>query len=212
VNIDELLGRQQNLEATRVELTTKLASTRSALDDLTADMTNPRAASELVTLTRDVSDFSEAIAGLDAALEAVDRQLKAEQATATTAAQLDLLEDAARAAVAATAEEQRLYDDLTRELETLFTRTITAAEHGRDPRQHLRNLLKAAVPALALLGSPTTYSAAREAEARELEAEMTDRGVDLGAALEPAARLRYGSALLPLIDEWQRNQRLEAMA
>jgi hypothetical protein len=210
--ISELLSRQQNLEATRAELTTKLAATRSALDDLTADMTIPRAASELVTLTRDVSDLTAAITRVDAALEAVDRQLQAEQATATTAAQLDLLEDAARAAVDATALEQREYDAIALELEALFTRIITAHQAGRDPRQHLRNLLKAAAPALALLGSPTTYSAAREAEARDLEAEMTDRGVDLARALEPAARLRYGSALLPLIDEWQLEQRLEAIA
>ncbi len=210
--MNELSSRKTNLEATRAELTTKLAATRSALDDLTADTTNPQAASELVTLTRDVSDLTAATTRLDAALEAVDRQLKAEQATATATAQLDLIEDAARAAVAATAREQNEYDDIALELEALFARIITTHQAGHDPRQHLRNLLKAAAPALALLGSPTTYSAAREAEAKELEAEMNVRGVDLRNALEPEGRLRYGSALLPLIDEWEQAQHLEAVA
>jgi hypothetical protein len=209
--ISELLSRKTNLERTRAELTTKLVSSRSALDTFTTDTTNPRAASELVTLTRDVSDLSAATTRLDSALSEVDRQLQAEQATATTAAQLDLIEDSAAAAVAATAEEQREYDAIALELEALFTRIIIAHQAGRDPRQQLRGLLAAAVPALALLGSPTTYSAAREAEARDLEAEMTDRGVDLRAALEPAAEFRF-SALLPLIEAWQRNQHLEAIA
>jgi chromosome segregation ATPase len=203
--VNELLSRKTNLEATRAELTTKLAATRSSLDNLT----DPRNTDELLDHEGKAAALVAAIVRVDSALEAVDRELQAENATATATAQLDLIEDAATAALAATNREQNEYDDIARELEALFARIITAHQTGQDARRQLRRLLEAAVPALALLGSPTTYSAAREAEAKELEAVMNDRGVDLRLALEPDARLRYGSALLPLIDEWQHEQRLE---
>lgn len=203
--IDELLSRQQNLETTRAELATKLASTRSALDDLT----EPRNTDELLDHEVQAAALVAAITRVDTALEMVDKELSTAQEAQRRAELLDTIRDAAEAAVAATREEQRLYDDIALDLERIFGRILEAAEHGQAARRHLRGLLGAAAPALAVLGSPTTYSAGREAEAKELEAEMNVRGVDLRAALEPDVRLRYGSALLPLIDEWQLEQRLE---
>jgi small-conductance mechanosensitive channel len=206
---DELLSRQQNLEATKTKLQDSLEKTLHDLNLLTeVDPVDP---AELVGLQGSATNLTGSIARIDRALETVDRQLSNAQAAQRRAAQLDLIEDSATAAVAATAREQNEYDELSRDLERIFARILAAAEHGQDARRHLRGLLKAAAPALALLGSPTTYSAAREAEARELEAEMTDRGVGLRAALEPAAEFRF-YALLPLIEAWQRNQHLEAIA
>jgi chromosome segregation ATPase len=207
--IDDLKDRQARLAAQKRELEKQLEDASSALERLVDGPENPRDTARLVQLEQESASLTAARDRTDRALGAVGRELQAENATAATAARHDLIEDAARSATAATAEEQRRYDDLTRDLERIFVGILSAAEHGQDARRQLRNLLKTAAPALTVLGSPTAYGPAREDEAEQLEGSLSARGVDLRAALEPEARFRF-AGLLPFITEWSATRPLES--
>lgn len=207
--VDNLKGRHARLTAQKTELEKQLEGASSALERLVDGPENPRDTARLVQLEQECAALTAALARTDRALEAVGREVRAENAAAATAARLEQIEDAARSAVAATAEEQREYDAITLELEALFVSILAAAEHGQDARQHLRGLLKTAAPALTVLGSPTVYAPAREDEAARLENTLGDRGVDLRRALEPDAQFRF-AGLLPFIIEWNATRPLEA--
>ncbi len=206
---DDLKERQGRLAAQKIELEKQLEGASSALERLVDGPENVRNTARLVGLEQECAGLTAAHARTRRALEAVDRELQAEQRAAAAAAQVDLVEDAAAAATAAAAEEQQRYDALTLDLERVFVSILEAAEHGQHARQHLRNLLKAAAPALRVLDSPTAYGPAREDEAARLEATLVARGVDLRRALEPDARFRF-AGLLPFITEWAADRPLEA--
>ncbi len=207
--IDDLKGRQARLAAQKSELEKQLEGASSALERLVDGPENPRDTARLVQLEQECAGLTAALARTERALEAVGRELQAENAAAATAARLDLIEDAARAAVAATAREQNEYDALTLDLERIFGGILDAAEHGQDARRHLRLLLKTAAPALRILDNPTVYNAAREEQAAQLENALSARGVDLRRALEPDAQFRF-AGLLPVITEWAATRPLEA--
>ncbi len=199
--INELLSRQQNLEATRAELTTKLASTRSALDDLT----EPRNTDELLDHEVRAAALTAAIARVDTALETVDRQLSTAQAAQRRAEVLNSIGDAAEAAQEATAEEGRRYDTLFIELGAVFTKIAAARNEGAESRERLRALIRMhapAHPALFYLGPTTTK---QEAAAVQLDAELRQFGVDVSVALDSYAELPFGALLIPLLESHQRD-------
>ncbi len=212
--LDELKRRREHITAQKNEIETGLNAALSALDDLVDGRENPRAAGEIVARQREASDLTAAAARLNAALEALDGELNAAQTAADRAELLDRLEATARAAEAATAEEQAAYDNVFGELETVFARLITAAETGRRGRAALRGLLNQYARAHLALGAPGVFSPAQEAAARAIDDEMRRRGLDLSQALEAEARLRGGASLWPLVQDWQREQarKLEAVA
>lgn len=207
MTVNELLSRQQSLSETRSRVQQELETALRNLDAITdVGTSGPEATAQLVALQGKASALTATAARLDRSLEDVDRQLQVAQEAERRAELLDRIEDAAALAVAATAEEQRRYADVVAQFERLLGSVLAAAEAGRAGRQHLRGLLKEAAPALTLLGNPTTFSAAREAEAKELEAALAARGVNLARALEPTAALRYGHILWPLAHEWSRSR------
>lgn len=196
----ELLERKTNLERTREELTTKLASTRSALDDLT----EPRNADELLDREVQAGALVAAIARLDAGLETVDKELSTAQEVQRRAEQLDAITLAAEDAQKATAEEERAYTILAGELGLVLDGFIAARDNGNRARTHLHALLTAQTPAypgLLYWGAVTTT---QETAAVRLEAELRAQGVDVAPALNANADLPYGNLLTPLLEAHQR--------
>ncbi len=98
----------------------------------------------------------------------------------------DLIAAAAQSALDARALEQERLDGVSLRLESVTSDYLNARREAEAARSHLRGLLARYAPGHTALAFGGLLSDDAEHGSREVENDLTERGLDVSAALRPA--------------------------